>query len=71
MSLGICECSSDGRAPSFQVGGRGFESRHSLCDLAQLVERWSLEPVVVGSSPTVAELRIGLIGKASVSETEE
>lgn len=25
-----CECSSAGRAPSFQVGGRGFESLHSL-----------------------------------------
>jgi hypothetical protein len=28
--LSFSECSSVGRAPSFQVGGRGFESPHSL-----------------------------------------
>ena len=44
---------SSGMIPALGAGGRGFDSGCALSRLAQLVERKTLNLVVVGSSPTV------------------
>lgn len=49
---GPCGCSSAGRAPPCQGGGRGVEARHPLARLAQLAERCCDTAEVVGSIPS-------------------
>ena len=61
-------CSSFGRAPALQAGGRGFESLqfHSFhfCRISSMVEQLFRNQQVMGSNPMFGLCWCGVIGSA-------